>query len=530
MKIGIIGGGQLGKLFIDNLIRTNRNINVVVYSPYKPLSQHCEWFQGNLNNPNEILGFATYHKPDIITIEIENVSVSGLKEAQSRLGIKVYPDPSTIEMIQNKEHQKQFIELSGLPTAKLLFGYHNITDDLSIETRAINKLKVGGYDGYGVKVVENVSELFDEPAFVEEKIDIAKELSVIVGRNKSHQICVLPTTEMVFNNDNKLDYLLSPARISNDIEQECQRLARELAERLDLIGILAVEFFLDKNNKLWVNEMAPRPHNSGHHSVIGCTINQHELLIRCLLNENIPAYSDLILKPKVSKIIMINILGTENLKNPTVSIDNVTELEWYGKSESRPGRKLGHISTYVHDKLDLDSYVRYLKNQINIFEATCDVAVIMGSSSDLDVVKPAIKILNDFGVSYQIKVVSAHRTPHGMLKFASSAREEGYKVIIAAAGGAAHLPGMVASATTLPVIGIPVKSSNSIDGWDSLLSIAQMPGGIPVATMALNGSMNAALYAVRILSLGNSRLESKLEEYQEFLEDKVRKQNEDLVI
>jgi len=156
------------------------------------------------------------------------------------------------------------------------------------------------------------------------------------------------------------------------------------------------------------------------------------------------------------------------------------------------------------------------------------VAIIMGSSSDLDVMRAASEALQHFGVKVQEQIVSAHRTPQGMLDFAKGARQSGIQVIIAGAGGAAHLPGMVASATTLPVIGVPVKSSNSIEGIDSLLSIVQMPKGIPVATMAINGAYNAGLMAVRILATGDESLSLKLEEYELSLQEKVKKMNEGL--
>lgn len=157
------------------------------------------------------------------------------------------------------------------------------------------------------------------------------------------------------------------------------------------------------------------------------------------------------------------------------------------------------------------------------------VAVIMGSSSDLTVMNGATEALDEFDIAYDVKVISAHRTPEDMIEFAKSAVASGYAGIIAGAGGAAHLPGMVASATIVPVIGVPVKSSNSLDGWDSLLSIAQMPKGVPVATMALNGAYNAGLYMVKILAISTPELQEKLLEYKEGLKEKVDKMNQELV-
>lgn len=152
----------------------------------------------------------------------------------------------------------------------------------------------------------------------------------------------------------------------------------------------------------------------------------------------------------------------------------------------------------------------------------------MGSISDLKVMQGAIDILQQFGVAHEIEIVSAHRTPQKMLEYASSAQKRGLKVIIAGAGGAAHLPGMVASCTSLPVVGVPVKSSNSIDGWDSLLSILQMPNGVPVATVALNASLNAGLLAVQILGTADTEISKKLENYKEELKEKVAQMNSEL--
>ncbi|SIT93726.1 5-(carboxyamino)imidazole ribonucleotide mutase [Pontibacter indicus] len=156
------------------------------------------------------------------------------------------------------------------------------------------------------------------------------------------------------------------------------------------------------------------------------------------------------------------------------------------------------------------------------------VGIIMGSQSDMKVMEAAAEILETLGVPFEITIVSAHRTPHRMFEYAEQARKKGLKVIIAGAGGAAHLPGMVASITTLPVIGVPVKSSNSIDGWDSVLSILQMPGGVPVATVALDGALNAGILAAQIIGTSNAAVADKLEKYKVGLKDKVMRSVEEL--
>ena len=157
-----------------------------------------------------------------------------------------------------------------------------------------------------------------------------------------------------------------------------------------------------------------------------------------------------------------------------------------------------------------------------------EVGIIMGSKSDLPVMQNAIDILNEFGINSEVEIVSAHRTPEKMFKYAQNAKNKGIKVIIAGAGGAAHLPGMIASITTLPVIGVPIKSRNSIDGWDSILSILQMPDGVPVGTVALNGSKNAGILAAQIIATNNNELNQKIEDYKKELENKVISSNKDL--
>ena len=157
-----------------------------------------------------------------------------------------------------------------------------------------------------------------------------------------------------------------------------------------------------------------------------------------------------------------------------------------------------------------------------------EVGIIMGSKSDLPVMQNAIDILNEFGINSEVEIISAHRTPEKMFKYAQNAKNKGIKVIIAGAGGAAHLPGMIASITTLPVIGVPIKSRNSIDGWDSILSILQMPDGVPVGTVALNGSKNAGILAAQIIATNNDELNQKIEDYKKELENKVISSNKDL--
>ena len=151
------------------------------------------------------------------------------------------------------------------------------------------------------------------------------------------------------------------------------------------------------------------------------------------------------------------------------------------------------------------------------------VGIIMGSKSDLPIMQEAVNILEHFGISNEVDIVSAHRTPDKMMEYGKNAHKRGISVIIAGAGGAAHLPGMIASLTPLPVIGVPIKSRNSIDGWDSVLSILQMPGGVPVATVALNGAKNAGILAAKIIGISLVEIQNKIIDYKSDMKDKVIK-------
>jgi 5-(carboxyamino)imidazole ribonucleotide mutase len=156
------------------------------------------------------------------------------------------------------------------------------------------------------------------------------------------------------------------------------------------------------------------------------------------------------------------------------------------------------------------------------------VSIVMGSDSDLPIMKQAAEMLDKFGIGYEIDIVSAHRTPEKLFEFATNAHNRGIVVVIAGAGGAAHLPGMVAAISPLPVIGVPILSSNSIDGWDSILSILQMPGGVPVATVALNGAKNAGILAAQIVSASNSSIRNKIIQYKQELKEQVLTKSEKL--
>lgn len=293
-----------------------------------------------------------------------------------------------------------------------------------------------------------------------------------------------------------------------------------------------------------INELAPRPHNSGHYTIEACATSQFEAHLRAITGLPISSTNTQLSTPSTSAI-MLNLLGpsTHKVAHRALSVAGAT-VHLYGKGEAKPARKMGHITVLAGSMAEAEFRMVPL---IQLFDSSKSgmtgsdilpttfavpansydrpvISIIMGSDSDLPVMKPAAQVLKDFGVPFELTIVSAHRTPARMTRFAAEARARGLKVVIAGAGGAAHLPGMVAAMLTLPVVGVPVKGS-TLDGVDSLHSIVQMPRGVPVATVAINNSTNAALLALRILSSEDSEMgriiRGKLESYTERMEAEV---------
>jgi phosphoribosylaminoimidazole carboxylase len=297
-------------------------------------------------------------------------------------------------------------------------------------------------------------------------------------------------------------------------------------------------FFLPSPGSLLLNEIAPRPHNSGHHTIEACHTSQFENHLRAILSLPLGDTS-----LRVPSAAMVNVLGVDDSMGPVEDIADASlavpgaTVHLYGKAASRRARKMGHITVCGPSDAEVRGAVRTLLEAQPDLDATFIdsvaaapvaghshaqplVGIIMGSDSDLPTMLPATKILDKFGVAYELTITSAHRTPDRMVQYARAAASRGLRAIIAGAGGAAHLPGMVASETSVPVIGVPVKAS-VLDGVDSLYSIIQMPRGIPVATVGINNSTNAALLAIRILGTSVSDLQVDTEKYSKALEEEV---------
>jgi len=358
-KLGILGGGQLGKMMLSECVKFD--IYCIVLDPNEdaPCSNLAsEFFVGDLMDYDTVLNFG--NKADVITIEIENVNADALEKLES-LGKKVYPSSSNIKTIQNKGLQKIFYKENNLPTSdfKIYANLKSIKEDLSenkLNFPFVWKSAQFGYDGKGVKIVENKDQIKELPnleCIVEEKIKIQKELSVIVSRNESNQESTYPIVEMEFNQQSNLvERVICPANIPLSIEETAVQIAINLSRSLNHIGLLAIEMFLTQDNKVLINEIAPRPHNSGHHTIECCYTSQFEQHLRSILN--LPLGDTSIKIPG----IMLNLVG-ENKVEGDVAYENMEKVmrftgvtpHIYGKKKSRLNRKMGHI-TIVNKNID----------------------------------------------------------------------------------------------------------------------------------------------------------------------------------
>lgn len=357
--MGILGGGQLGKMLLQ--VCNSWDIHTEVLDPYKepPARFLCQkYHQGDYTDYQTVKKFG--QNLDLITIEIENVNTDALNSLQNQ-GKLISPNPATVATIQDKGNQKSFFFRNNLPTAPCRFFTNAHEIHISIQKQQINfpfvqKLRTGGYDGYGVQVIHNqgnLNKLFDAPSIVEPLVSIQKELSVIIARSRSGEIKVFPMVEMVFHpTANLVEYLLCPAHVSDSVVKDANDIAHTLVESLSFVGLLAVEFFLTDNNELLINEIAPRPHNSGHHTIESCVTSQYEQLLRAILG--FPLGSTKLRTPAV----MLNILGEDghdgNVKYlgipECLNIEGV-KIHVYGKKHIRPFRKMGHV-TIVDENLE----------------------------------------------------------------------------------------------------------------------------------------------------------------------------------
>lgn len=366
-KIGLLGGGQLGRMLIQEAIDLDVEIHCLENDLDAPCAKIAHGFtKGSITDKQTVLDFGASF--DVISVEIENVSIEALYELEEQ-DKKVYPQPRVLALIKDKGIQKEFYKTHQIPTAD--FQLISESEDLRtpMEFPFVQKLRVGGYDGKGVKIIrskEDWENRFTFPSVIEAMIPFEKEISVIVARNESGEIKTFDAVECEFNSEaNLVEFQFSPAAISKEIEAKAQYIAKEVISKLNMVGLLAVEFFLTKTGDLLVNEIAPRPHNSGHHTIECCYTSQFAQHLRAILN--LPLGDTGLIMPGA----MLNIVGEKGFEGPAVykGLEEVLSLpgvyvHLYGKSHTKPFRKMGHVTVLGKDWNEIKVKVEVVKNRM----------------------------------------------------------------------------------------------------------------------------------------------------------------------
>ncbi|KAJ4476202.1 AIR carboxylase-domain-containing protein [Lentinula aciculospora] len=587
--VGILGGGQLGRMLAASASLLNIQVIVLdvgVDAPAKQIIASSSHIDGSFRDKDKIVELAS--KVDVLTVEIEHVDVEALEAVQrSHPNVAIHPSPSTIRLIQDKFHQKEHLSSVGCPLGPFQ-AVDGTPEAIAHAAKELGlplmlKSRTMAYDGRGNYVLRSTDSQSVAAAihflgsgsrdlYAEKWVPFVKELAVMVVRGIDGTVSSYPAVETV-HRASICHLVWAPFRLSS-IDQDpalptkAERVAREAVEKaFQGAGVFGVEMFLLNDGEILVNEIAPRPHNSGHYTIEACESSQYDNHLRSILG--LPLGSTRI---KVGAAGMLNVLGSSNDTSKSFAsssslffsddslVDKLTHIalstpgaspHLYGKAQSRKGRKMGHITIVGTSDAEVRERMTPLLTCIAEFEGDSQsaqpssfnpshllgyshphplITIIMGSDSDLPTLLPATQILTKYfpSIPFEVTLVSAHRTPIRLVNFAKSAAARGIQVIIAGAGGAAHLPGMVASLTGLPVVGVPVDSKSvsgggggGLGGVDAMWSILQMPRGIPVATVAINNSTNAALLAVRIISAGQPHLATQMEDYLQRLGEEV---------
>ncbi len=358
-KIGVLGGGQLGKMLAQEASKLDLNIHFLDKSKEFPAGKISPQFvEGDFSNYDDVYRFGS--DKQIVTIEIEHVNTQALFDLQKK-GVLVFPQAHILELIKDKGLQKKFYHENQFPTSsfQLYSNTREIRADIQKHIRQfpfVQKLRSGGYDGRGVQIIHHPEELnllLEGPSLIEEKAQINKEISVIAVRGINGECKAYPAVSMDFHpTANLVEHLVCPAEIPPEIEQKAQTFAKQIAEKLEIVGLLAVEMFYNMDGSLWVNEMAPRPHNSGHHTLDNGATSQFANHLQAILG--LPLGDTQFVQPA----IMMNILGEDGYSGLAVyhNMDKILALDGvhvhlYGKLETRPFRKMGHI-TITADNLE----------------------------------------------------------------------------------------------------------------------------------------------------------------------------------
>jgi 5-(carboxyamino)imidazole ribonucleotide synthase len=379
-KLGILGGGQLGKMLLFDTRKFDIQTYVLDPSDEAPCKIACnQFFKGDLMDFETVYNFGKL--VDVLTFEIELVNLDALVKLEEE-GLKVYPSPKTLKLIQNKGIQKDFYRHHAIPTA----NYQRFDDLKSLVVSILDsKTKVPfvwkctefGYDGNGVKVIRQISDLdnlANVECIAEEMIPFKNELAVIVCRNPSGEIKTYPVVEMEFHPEaNQVEYVICPARIEDTVAKKARAIALHVSEKFNHVGLLAVEMFQTDDDEILVNEVAPRPHNSGHYSIEASYTSQFENHLRAIL--------DLPLGNTDSKVagIMVNLVGTEGFTGNVVYENIEKILSWngvtphiYGKKQTRPFRKMGHVTIVNEDIKEARRIAEEVKNTIRVISDQLD--------------------------------------------------------------------------------------------------------------------------------------------------------------
>ncbi|MBE5321421.1 5-(carboxyamino)imidazole ribonucleotide synthase [Pedobacter sp. MR2016-19] len=370
LKLGILGGGQLGRMLIQQAINYNVTTLVLDPDPDAPCKHISNYFEnGSITDFDTVYNFGK--KADIITIEIEKVNIDALEQLEKE-GKKVFPQSRVIRLIQDKGVQKQFFKENDIPTSP--FQIVNTKEDMensSIPFPYILKLRKDGYDGKGVMKINNATDLenaFDAPCIIEKLVDFEKEVAVIVARNANGDMKTFPMVEMEFNPEaNLVEFLISPSTFGETLQQKAENIAKNIASAMNITGILAVEMFVCKDGELLVNEVAPRPHNSGHQTIEGNYVSQFEQHLRSIYNLPLGDTSS------ITNAIMINLLGEkgfegvaryENLEK-ILAIDGIY-VHLYGKKYTKPFRKMGHVTIVDIDREKAIEKARFVQKTLKV--------------------------------------------------------------------------------------------------------------------------------------------------------------------
>lgn len=368
-RLGILGGGQLGRMFIQEAINFDVHVHIMENDIHAPSSAIANSFtKGDITDYNDVFNFGK--DKDTLTVEIENVNIQALYDLE-KAGVNIYPQPHILEMIKDKGIQKQFYIDNDIPTSPFaLIDESTSKSELVNAIPFVHKMRTGGYDGKGVAIIrkeEDLDESFSGLSLREDLVPFQKELSVIVSRNAKGETAVYPTVECEFNDANLVEFLFSPANITPEIELKAENLAIEVINKVGLVGILAVELFLTQDNELLVNEIAPRPHNSGHHTIECNITSQFEQHMRSVLNFPLGA-TDIIRNGA-----MINLIGEKGYTGPAfykgledIISEKGVHVHIYGKEETKPNRKMGHITIASSSIENAKQLAKKIKDKIRV--------------------------------------------------------------------------------------------------------------------------------------------------------------------